>query len=198
MAYKDKEKERAYRAQYRAAHREERRKKQAEHAANHREEKRAYMRAYVAAHPEEYRARGRKSYAKNRAAVLARSAAYKKTATSKAWFKAYSHDPKSWPVRACSQIKKRTKGLDIEFNIRPEDLQVPSVCPFTLLPLDFGPKNGKPVSQSPSVDRINPDRGYVRGNVRVISLQANVAKSNITDPGVFQRLADDARLRSLV
>ena len=53
-------------------------------------------------------------------------------------------------------------------------------------------------AQSPSLDRIKPHIGYIRGNVRVISYQANRIKCDCTDPDIFQRLADDARLWSLV
>jgi hypothetical protein len=140
----------------------------------------------------------RSYYVRNKATVNAKAAARRKSPTGKEWVRRYNHDPKTWPQRACYQMKHKAKELRIAFDMRPEDLQVPSVCPFTLLPFDFGPKSGKPVPQSPSIDRIKPDRGYVRGNVRVISLQANVAKSNIIDPDVFQRLADDARLWALV
>jgi hypothetical protein len=140
----------------------------------------------------------RSYYERNKAAVNAKAAARRKTAAGKAWVKRYTHDPKTWPQRACYQMKNKAKDLGIEFDMHPEDLQVPTVCPFTLLPFDFGPKNGKASPQSPSVDRIKPDRGYVRGNVRVISNHANMVKNSCTDPDVFQRLADDARLWNLV
>lgn len=103
-------------------------------------------------------------------------------------------DPEKWVHLACLRLRLKAKKLGIEFNMLPEDIQIPAVCPFTRLPFIFGKYN----PQSPSVDRIKPDRGYVRGNVRVISLRANIAKSDVTDPDVFDRLADDARLWSLV
>jgi hypothetical protein len=148
--------------------------------------------------PEKKRANARAWYIKNRETALQKSADALKTPRSKKWFREYNHDPKTWPKRACYQMKNKAKDLGIAFDIRPEDLQVPAVCPFTLLPFDFGPKNGKASPQSPSVDRIKPDRGYVRGNVRVISNHANMVKNSCTDPDVFQRLADDARLWGLV
>jgi hypothetical protein len=140
----------------------------------------------------------RRYYERNKAKVIADAAARRKTPAGRAWFQQYNYDPETWAQRACYQMKHKAKQLGIEFDMKPEDLQVPAVCPFTLLPFDFDAKSGKPRAQSPSVDRIKPNKGYVRGNVRVISLQANSAKSDITDPDVFQRLADDARLWSLV
>jgi len=147
---------------------------------------------------EKKRANARAWYEKHRQQALLKSAAALKTERSKNWFRKYNQDPATWPQRACYQMKNKAKDLGIEFDLRPEDLQVPTVCPFTLKPFDFGPKNGKASPQSPSVDRIKPDRGYVRGNVRVISNHANMVKNSCTDPDVFQRLADDARLWGLV
>ncbi len=103
-------------------------------------------------------------------------------------------DPEKWPHLACQRLRLKAQKLGIKFDMRPEDIQIPTMCPFTLLPFIFGAYN----PQSPSVDRIKPDQGYVRGNVRVISLRANIAKSDITDPAIFDRLAADARLWSLV
>ncbi len=111
--------------------------------------------------------------------------------------RAYRGDPDGWAQVSCRNIKARAKKSGIEFDMTPQDLTMPEVCPFTLLPFNFDPA-GKVTPQSPSVDRIKPHIGYVRGNVRVISFQANRAKSNITDPAVFDRLAADARLWGLV
>jgi hypothetical protein len=137
-------------------------------------------------------------YERNRAQVLERSKARRKTLAYKSWQKRYNHDPATWAKRACYQLKHKARELGIVFDLVPADLTIPAFCPFTLLPFDFGPKSGKPRPQSPSVDRIRPDRGYVRGNVRVIALQANVAKSDITDPAIFERLAADAHVWALV
>jgi hypothetical protein len=107
--------------------------------------------------------------------------------------------PEGWAIQAYYAAKKRAKKLEIPFDIAPEDmLPLPEVCPFTHLPFDFAPKHGKASPQSASLDRIKPDRGYVRGNVRVISYKANTLKNDCTDPAVFQRLADDAHLWGLV
>jgi hypothetical protein len=143
----------------------------ATYLATHRVEERARSAAYYAAHREE---RNRQN--------CERSAAMRR-------------DPKTWAQDVRRGIKRRAKILGIEFDLRTEDIQIPTVCPFTLLPFIFGEKNNP---QSPSVDRIKPDRGYVRGNVRVISMRANMAKSDVTDPAVFERLAVDAHLWSLV
>jgi hypothetical protein len=105
-------------------------------------------------------------------------------------------DSSRWPAKACRAARSRAKKLGVAFDLSPEDIIIPAVCPFTLKPFVFG--CGKLVLQSPSLDRIKPDMGYVSGNVRVISFHANTVKSNITDPDIFQRLADDARLWGLV
>lgn len=41
----------------------------------------------------------------------------------------------------------------------------------------YGRKNSP---NSPSLDRIVPERGYVRGNVVIVSFRANRAKSDLT------------------
>jgi hypothetical protein len=148
--------------------------------------------------PEKQRANARARYAKNSVSVVKRTSAYQKARRYKGWQRQYNHDPQTWAKRACYQIKHKAKELGIAFDLRPEDLPAPAVCPFTLLPFDFGPKNGKPSPRSATVDRIRPDKGYVRGNVRVISMRANVAKSDIVDAAIFERLAADARIWALV
>jgi hypothetical protein len=40
--------------------------------------------------------------------------------------------------------------------------------------------NGKSTASSPSLDRIDSSKGYVKGNVRVISHRANLLKNNAT------------------
>ena len=52
----------------------------------------------------------------------------------------------------------------------------------------FGAGRNNP--DNPSLDRVVPELGYVRGNVRVISYWANRLKCDCSDAAVFRRLAD--------
>jgi len=74
--------------------------------------------------------------------------------------------------------EKRAKQLNLEFNLTPEDIFIPEICPILECPLKFGTKNN--YDYSPSLDRIDNTRGYIKGNVRVISKKANTMKSNAT------------------
>jgi len=91
----------------------------------------------------------------------------------------------------------RAEEKDIPFEITVADLFWPVVCPVTNLVLDYelnasvGSGRGahRPRSNAPSLDRIIPSKGYVVGNVRVISWKANLLKNDCTDPAVFERMA---------
>lgn len=63
----------------------------------------------------------------------------------------------------------------LPFSIEVGSLLIPSLCPVLGIPLIVG---GKRSPNSPSLDRIEPSRGYVPGNVRIISDRANRLKSN--------------------
>ena len=61
-----------------------------------------------------------------------------------------------------------------------EDIIIPEFCPVLGFKLErnFG-KTAAP--NSPSVDCIIPERGYVPGNIQVISYKANAMKNNATE-----------------
>ena len=135
-------------------------------------------------------------YIKNKEKIRSKVATYNATHRNekRSFDAARRHIPIVWIKAALRRARARATKNGVEFDRSPEDLSFPNVCPFTLLPFEF---NGAS-PQNPSIDRIKPDRGYIRGNVRIISMRANISKSDLTDPAVFQRLADDARLWSLV
>jgi hypothetical protein len=62
-----------------------------------------------------------------------------------------------------------------------EDVQ--KTCPLLGTPLFYG--NGKMGPNSPTLDRIEPAKGYVPGNVWVISQRANVIKNDATVVELF-------------
>lgn len=75
--------------------------------------------------------------------------------------------------------KQRAKTLGLPFNISHEDIFIPEFCP--VLPwIKLEMTTGKASASSPSLDRMVPELGYVRGNVRVISNRANTLKRDGT------------------
>ena len=70
--------------------------------------------------------------------------------------------------------KKRALVKELEFNIEPKDIYIPKKCPILKVPLICSTR------YSPSIDRIYPDKGYVKGNIAVISTLANSMKANAT------------------
>lgn len=73
--------------------------------------------------------------------------------------------------------RRRAEKLGVKFALAIEDIVVPKRCPVFGLQLKMGRGT---CDHSPSLDRINPKKGYVRGNVAVISFLANRIKSNGT------------------
>ena len=75
--------------------------------------------------------------------------------------------------------RRRAKAQGFECTITVSDIEVPEFCPVLGIKLERGSLSQK--NTSPSIDRIRNDRGYVPGNVWVISLKANRMKSDATD-----------------
>ena len=82
--------------------------------------------------------------------------------------------------RIHARIKSRAKRNNIPFNLELCDIVVPEYCPVLGIPIYSICGGGTNQDTSPSVDRIDPSGGYVKGNVRVISNRANLLKSNAT------------------
>lgn len=78
---------------------------------------------------------------------------------------------KSWLLW---KTKASAKKRGIEFDLVEDDLSIPEVCPILKVPFDFGAES------TMTVDRIDNSKGYVRGNIQVISMKANTMKSNAT------------------
>jgi hypothetical protein len=76
------------------------------------------------------------------------------------------------------RARGRAKTADIAFEISPADVVVPEKCPILGIPLKRNVGGGKMLDGSPSLDRIDPRKGYVKGNVWVISALANRMKND--------------------
>lgn len=83
---------------------------------------------------------------------------------------------------ACTSARR--KGL--EKNITLNDISVPNVCPYLGVELVLEREWNVKTRYGPSIDRIDSSKGYVKGNVQIISLQANKMKSDSTPEEIVQ------------
>lgn len=76
--------------------------------------------------------------------------------------------------------KKRAKSLGVPFNLTEEDIIFPEICPALGIPVVLEKIDGprKRTNNTPSLDRIIPELGYVKGNVEMISWRANRLKND--------------------
>ena len=83
-------------------------------------------------------------------------------------------------IRLRDNARKRAILKDMDFELYTfKDLpKIPKKCPYLDIDLVVGCIGG--VDNSPSVDRIDNKKGYVKGNVQIISRKANQIKNNAT------------------
>ena len=122
---------------------------------------------------------------------------------------AKEYDANRCPFKKWFQKKKfNSQSAGIEFTIEPTDIpgvkireiktyfktkssweatEYPKVCPVLGMKLDWS-MNGLQYN-SPSLDRIDPTKGYIPGNVMIMSTLANRMKQNAT----FEQLKQFSR-----
>jgi len=74
-----------------------------------------------------------------------------------------------------ARARTRATQKNMEFTISKEDIIIPDKCP--LLGIDIIP-NAKDRKHSPSLDRIDSNRGYTPDNIWVVSSRANTLKND--------------------
>ena len=67
-------------------------------------------------------------------------------------------------------------GFELDF----DTFDFPEYCPYLGIKLDYDYGKGSIKENSPSFDRIDSSKGYVSGNVEIVSHKANTMKSNGT------------------
>lgn len=80
--------------------------------------------------------------------------------------------------RILAQAKSNSKGRT--FDLEHADIVIPERCPVLGIPLDCAKQ--RPSPNAPSIDRIDNTKGYVKGNVGIISWKANSLKGAVTLP----------------
>ena len=80
------------------------------------------------------------------------------------------------------KIKSRSKKINVEFNLTKEYLEniypTDGMCPLLNIALNWHspPRH----ASTPSLDRIDSSKGYIKGNVQWVSWRANQLKNNAT------------------
>lgn len=74
--------------------------------------------------------------------------------------------------------KKRALKKGFEFNLDKSDIVIPEICPILGIPIDRNADNYS--DNAPSLDRTDNTKGYIKGNVCVVSWRANRIKSDAT------------------
>jgi hypothetical protein len=85
--------------------------------------------------------------------------------------KQYASKPHEYHI--FSRAKTRAKERNLEFDIEISDITIPEKCPVFGTKFEIG--NHKTCA---SIDRINANLGYVKGNIQIISNKANMIKGD--------------------
>jgi len=96
------------------------------------------------------------------------------------WNKNHPYSSRDNVDRLLWAAKKRAKNNNLPFDITRDDIVIPELCPYLNIPLVHSRPRGSPRRDIASIDRIIPEKGYVKGNIEVISWLANTMKNNAT------------------
>ena len=91
------------------------------------------------------------------------------------WYR--EHRSKTKDSQALRCIKHRAKLKELEFDLVLEDINSFDKCPVFGWELERGTRGNK---NSPSVDRIDPTKGYTKDNIQILSSLANLMKQDAT------------------
>lgn len=82
-------------------------------------------------------------------------------------------------ARTLSVVKSSCLKNDIPYGMTVDDLYpLPLSCPVFCTPLNWMSEGKGTSHDHPTIDRMVPELGYVKGNVRIISNRANRLKNN--------------------
>ncbi len=95
----------------------------------------------------------------------------------------------AWACAALSNARLRANKSGVPIDIDKDYIRsiFTERCPVFDTVFELNGRKIRP--ESPSLDRLDPAKGYVRGNVAIISLRANAIKSNASWQDI-QRVAD--------
>jgi hypothetical protein len=85
---------------------------------------------------------------------------------------------KTTEYKMLARAKSRANKNNLAFNIELADIIIPERCPLLGIKIESTEVRNSP--NNPSLDKIIPEKGYIKGNVWVISNRANTLKNDAT------------------
>ena len=85
---------------------------------------------------------------------------------------------KTTEYKMLARAKSRAKKNNLAFNIELDDIVIPERCPLLGIKIESTEVRNSP--NNPSLDKIIPEKGYIKGNVWIISNRANTLKNDAT------------------
>ena len=82
------------------------------------------------------------------------------------------------------RAKQRADKYGYDFNLEVSDIVIPDICPILEVPIEIGDKGD--YEYSPSIDRIDNTKGYIKGNIQIISKKANSMKNSASPEELFK------------
>lgn len=153
--------------------------KQRERRKKYGDKVRELGRARYAAHREKIRAQAAARYATNANGARDKAIAYEK--------KRYESRNVHYRIRAAFYAaRNRAKKRGLDFNLILADLGTSTYCAVTGVEFDMTRSFRQGNIFVPSLDRVDPSLGYVRGNVRMVCHGYNLAKHTGTDADVLK------------
>lgn len=155
------------------------------------------IKLYRQNHAEKDKERKKRYYEKNAEKVKERNKRYRQNHAEKVKESKKRYRQNNAEKEIVRGARVRAKQKQLPFDLQEEDIMIPQVCPVFGTPLQKGEKFVSP--DSPTLDRIVPEKGYVKGNVIVVSSKANMIKSSATPEEIiavgeyYKKLLEEAK-----
>lgn len=158
--------------------REKQKEYQKEWRAKNKEKQLAYQRAWKRKNREKMLEAHKDYYERNKEKISIKNKLWQKENRERVLENAKKYKEKRRQEDICYFLYEKVQTSKKEKNISIKDIQEvyqpDNLCPILMVPLVRGTR------YTPTVDRIDPSKGYIRGNIQVISWLANRMKSDAT------------------
>ena len=148
--------------------------------ARTKEQTKIYNKRYYENNKEKVKEQAKEYYANNKEQILETVHTYREANRDTLREKGREYYRRKPENRMLNRARSRAKKYSMDFNLDESDILIPTHCPLLGIELYIAEGRKAVKDNSASLDRIDSTKGYVKGNVWVISHRANTIKSNST------------------